>query len=60
MYFSCLLLMAPRRRSRIYATASKAGMPNSINAIATSTGALGEKVRQLMYPLSFVSESLPS
>jgi hypothetical protein len=40
MYLSCLLLIAPRRRSRIYTTESNGDMPSSIKAIATNTGAL--------------------
>lgn len=36
---SCLLLIAPRRTSRIISTASSAFMPYSISAIATITGA---------------------
>ena len=43
---NCLALMAPLRLLRIASTASSYFMPNSIRAIATSTGALPRPVTQ--------------
>jgi len=47
-YSSCLLLIAPLRRWRIYWTASSYFIPPSISARATSTGALPRPATQWM------------